>query len=314
MPVQLNRRTFLKAGTLLSAGAFFSNEFFRNMPSYFSGDIFESDNPELFVAEGDDYYSNTMRAIAMMGGMKNFVKKDSVVGLLINSRYNKPGTFVKPDIALAAINMCFAAGAREIISLENVSDSYWNLSSLAKKHSDVIKRIRKAGSNFSRVKIPKGISLKEAEVEKDFLRCDVFINIAIFKQHEGIRITGCLKNLMGLTSYRTNDYFHNGSNSGGGYSDVVFLSQCIADINLVRKADLCIADATEFITSNGPFGPGKVVKAKKVIAGTDIVAIDAFGAKILGYNPEDILPIKMASKHGLGQMDLKKIKIRESRV
>lgn len=110
---------------------------------------------------------------------------------------------------------------------------------------------------------------------------------------------------MGLTSSGTNDIFHNGSHKDGGYADVPFLSQCIADADLIRKPDLCIADATEYITSNGPFGPGNVSKARKV-------AVDAVGAAILRYDPMDILTIRMAHKHGLGEMDLKKVNIRES--
>jgi len=46
------------------------------------------------------------------------------------------------------------------------------------------------------------------------------------------------------------------------------------------------------------------VKSKKIVAGTDIVAVDSMGAVILGYKPEEILPIKLAYVHGLGKMDL----------
>ena len=309
MSTEQNRRTFLKTGILLGAGTFFNNPI-STLLAKTSG-FLVSEKVDLAVVKGDDYYANTLKAVEELGGMEKFVGKNSTVGLLVNSRYNKPGTFVKPEITIAVINMCLAAGAKKIISLENVTDSYWRLSAVSRKYSDAVESIRHAGGNFRKVKIPKAKSLKEAEVEKDFLECDAYINIPIFKQHEGIRITGCLKNLMGLTSHSTNYYFHNGSNSGGGYNDIVFLSQCIADINLIRKPDLCIADATEYITTNGPFGPGNVVKSKKVIAGTDIVAVDSIGAKILGYNHEDVLPISLASKIGLDESDLTKKKIKE---
>ncbi|MGE5680247.1 MAG: DUF362 domain-containing protein [Bacillota bacterium] len=312
MHSKLDRREFIKTGTLLGAGVIFG----RILPGLYSdsSDLFAMDIPEISVIQGDDYFANTIKAVDALGSMKNFVKKNSTVGLLINSRYNKPGTFVKPEIALAVLNMCFSSGAKEIISLENVSNSYWRLSSFSKKYSEIINRIKPAGGNYIKVKIPKGISLKEAEIEKSLLDCDVFINIPIFKQHEGVQATGCLKNLMGLTSSETNKYFHFGSKANDWYADVNFLSQCIADINLIRKPDLCIADATEYITTNGPFGPGNVVKTKKILAGKDPVALDSYGARLLGHNPEDIPPIKMAFKHGLGQIDLSKVKIQEIKV
>ena len=53
------------------------------------------------------------------------------------------------------------------------------------------------------------------------------------------------------------------------------------------------------------------VLSKKIVAGTDIVAVDSMGAKILGHNPEDILPISLAHKQGLGEIDLSKVKIKE---
>lgn len=61
----------------------------------------------------------------------------------------------------------------------------------------------------------------------------------------GVRFAGTLKNMMGLFPFSTNGLFHLGKMS--------HLSQCIADLNLVRQPDLCISDATEFLTGNGPW-------------------------------------------------------------
>lgn len=310
MSTDRSRRAFLKAGVLIGAGVFLGRTGSGLLAK--TSRFLISEAPDVCIVHGDDYYASTVKAVNSLGGMKRFVDKGSTVGLLVNSRYNKPGTYVKPDIVMAALDMFVAAGAKKIVSLENVSASYWRLNSFWEDHSEVIDAIEHAGNDYKKVGIPSGVSLKEAEVESALLECDAFVNIPIFKQHEGVEITGCLKNLMGLTSRNTNTYFHNGSGKSGWYADVPFLSQCIADVNLIRKPDLCIADATEFITSNGPFGPGNVVKAKKIVAGTDIVAVDAVGAQILGHVPADILPIKLAHKHGLGEMDLNKVDFRES--
>jgi len=305
MSSQFNRRSFLKTSALITAGSFIGSSLAK------ATNFFVPESIDLSVVKGDDYYSNTIKAVNALGGMKNVASKGSTVGLLVNSRYNKPGTFVKPEITIAVLTMLFETGVKKIISLERVTSSYWQLSPFSKNHQDKIKEIEQAEENFVDVPIRGAISLKKAEVIKDFLNCDAFINVAIFKDHEGIRKTGNLKNLMGLTSYSTNRYFHFGSNASDWYSDVTFLSQCIADINLLRKPALCVCDATEYITTNGPFGPGEVAKSKKIVAGTDRVAVDAYGAVILGYKPENILPIKKAYEHNFGEMDLKKLKIKE---
>jgi uncharacterized protein (DUF362 family) len=88
------------------------------------------------------------------------------------------------------------------------------------------------------------------------------------------------------------------------------LDQCIADLNTVIHPQLCIVDATEFITTNGPFGPGKLLNPKEVIAGTDRVAIDAYCCSLWGLRGEDIFTIKKAYDLGLGEINLKKVALK----
>jgi uncharacterized protein (DUF362 family) len=51
-----------------------------------------------------------------------------------------------------------------------------------------------------------------------------------------------------------------------------------------------------------------------IAAGTDIVALDAFGAELLGRNPSEIGTIAEAAKRGLGQIDYRKIRLEESSI
>ena len=93
--------------------------------------------------------------------------------------------------------------------------------------------------------------------------------------------------------------------------DMKHLDQCIADLNTIIHSELCIIDATEFVITNGPNGPGELLKPQKVIAGTDPVAIDSYCSNLFGYNQKDIYAIIKAYEHGVGEMDLKKINIKE---
>ena len=158
--------------------------------------------------------------------------------------------------------------------------------------------------------IPGGLVLKDARITKDLWECDVFINISITKHHEGVRYSGALKNMMGLCPFTTNSYFHWGTLKLGWYADVDHLSQCIADLNLIKKPDLCISDATSFITENGPYGPGRLGGAETVVASMNRVSLDAFCCRFLGLQPEDVLMIRKASLHGLGEMNLDRIIIK----
>ena len=268
---------------------------------------------DISVVNGKDYYANTVKAVEQLGGMGKFVWNKSTIGLLINSPWNKPGTYTNPDVALAVLKMCLDAGAKEVYTIEDASSSYWKRSKLFGQFEKEIGAI-KSNTDKTKVEIPNGKSLKEAQLSKVVLNCDVLINIPIVKNHKGTQFTANLKNMMGACAGSTNRFFHQGSGKSGMFSyydDVEFLSQCIADVNLIRKPDLCVVDATEFVTNNGPGGPGEIAKAYKVVAGTNAVSVDAYCTTLLDLNPADVQMVKFASDHGLGEINLKKLSIKE---
>lgn len=303
----MNRREFIRQSAVIGASSVIGvSSLFGNT----ANSLFHNEKIDIAAVQGDDYFNNTIKAVDLLGGMKKFVTKQSKVGLIINSPWRNHGTYTNPTIALAVLKMCLGTEAKEIISVEGASQAYWERSDLAKRFSEQIQGLKSPGE-YVKVDIPKGKKLKEAEMTKTLLECDVLIDLPISKDHLGTRFTGSMKNLMGATYGTTNRFFHFGSGAKQVYDDVEHLSQCIADLNLVRNPDLCISDATEFITTNGPAGPGEMAKPKKVVAGTDRVAVDAYTSTLLGRQPQNILMIKMAYEHGLGEMDLSKLQLKE---
>lgn len=286
----ITRRDFLKAsGFVLAAGGLTDRLIAADLSS----------SPDLVAVEGLNYYDCTTKAVEALGGIRKFVSNGARVGLLVNSVFDKPGTFVKPQIALALVAMCYEAGAREIVSLEDVSGAYWRRATLSKEHAEMVQTIRGPKGKIA-ADIKGGVRLTSVEVTRDLLDCDVYINVPVYKDHEGTKFTGSLKNLMGATSGSTNRSWHRGGLLGGYYDDIPHLSECIAEGNLVRTPALCVGDATEVIVTNGPSGPGKLLTPHVVVAGTDPVATDAFGATLLGLDPRKILMLQSASKIGIG--------------
>jgi uncharacterized protein (DUF362 family) len=309
MAQHISRRSFLRysalAGTAALTAEAFSGMLTRTVGA--AGPVVD-----LAVVSGSNYYDTTVRAVELMGGMKRFVPRGARVGLLVNSRYTKPGTFVKPQITLAVITMCREAGAAQIISLEDTSPRYWRGATLTREHKQFIAEIRSPRAHRT-VLIPAGINIRKADVVPDLLDCDVYINMPIFKDHQGIRFTGTLKNLMGAVSDRSNQTFHQGSDPDGDRDEYSFLSQSIADANTLRTPTLTVGDATEVLVQGGPFGPGPVRNFHTVVASTDPVALDACGAEILGVRPEDVLTLRRAQEHRIGSMNFNALTVvRES--
>ena len=315
MATKINRRSFIKGSTAIGVSSFLFGRALK------SGRTFAQEIPaveterRISIAQGDDYYTNAVKAVEQFGGIGRFVPKGAKVALLPNAQRNNPGTFTKPEIVRAVIKMCRDTGASEVNVISYLQLDRWKAAGLEQAIIEsggklVLTDLRDE-TQFKTVSIPKGIALKEAKIMAEYFKYDVFINLPITKDHLGNRFTGTLKNMMGLNFYQSNRTFHTGLFESKP-DDIDHLDQCIADLNTVIKPHLCIVDATEFITTNGPFGPGDIIKPKKVICGTDRVAIDSYCCALWGLKPQEIVMITKAAEHGLGEMDLSKIKLIEA--
>jgi len=259
-----------------------------------------------------DPFKLTMKAVDLLGGMEKFVKAGKKVCILPNAQKNNPGVFTNPEVVRAVVKMCKQAGAKEVNCLSWLKMQSWESTGLAKVLKEEGANLKlvdmKSEGLYKKVPVDKGVKLKEALIMKAFYDNDVFITIPICKDHAGNRFTGTLKNMMGLNMQASNMFFHTGRFKN---DDIEHLDQCIADLNTILKPDLCIVDATRFIITKGPFGPGKLHEPRKVVAGTDRVAIDAYCATLWDLNPEEIIMIDKANKHKLGEIDFRKKMIRE---
>ncbi len=263
---------------------------------------------DLAVVNGSDAFAATLRAVAELGGIGRFVKPGAKVGLLINAPnwWRKPGSFTRPDVTLAVLQLCREAGAAEITYVIDPASDYWSRTPCAAQHPELLALGRKNPGDWADIEIPRGVALKKAKVNRTALDCDVLINLPIAKHHAGTGFTGCLKNFMGACHRSTNQFFHEGPGAKSEYEDIAFLSQCIADVNLVRRPDLHVVDGTEFLLTNGPAGPGELKRADQVVAGTDPVATDAYACTLLGLTAEKVAMIGLAARHDLGDPDLAK--------
>lgn len=308
---KLSRRSFLKKTAAAGAVTLAGEKAIRSLwgrPALLQA----AGLSDIAAVKGRDYSAGTRLAVEKVGGIQVFVRAGDRVGLLVNSPFKNFGASVNPDITVAVIKLCAEAGAREIRYLKDPHKGYWGRSDAAAKHSEELKLVKYESGNRREIEIAGAVKLKDAKVTEDLFDCDTFINVSIAKHHKGVHFSGSLKNMMGLCPFSTNSYFHFGGElEFGFYGDVDHLSQCIADLNLVRKPDLCIADATVVITENGPYGPGSLFKPQRVVAATNAVSMDAYCCRLLGHQPVDILAIPKAAKHNLGSMDLDQLRISE---
>jgi len=308
----MTRRRFIKAGAAVGATVSMGGGLFGGRRAAASSEA--SPAIGLAAVTSPDGFANTIAAVAAVGGMTRFVARGSSVVINANTAFKHRGSIVDPGVLLATFKLCADAGAKEIWLIKGAQDDFWKRCDRAADFPGLIDSVKVSTREMKVVEITGGVALKQAHIDRRLLEADHYLDVTVAKHHKGCEFTGALKNTMGACPHDpTCRFFHVGNNPGSEdwYPDLNHLSQCVADLNLVRRPDLCIVDAGEILTTNGPFGPGKLANPQAVVASADMVAVDAYGVRYLGREPGAIPMIAMAEKHGLGSADLARIGVRE---
>jgi uncharacterized protein (DUF362 family) len=241
----------------------------------------------------------TRAAVDALGGMGRFVSKGQKVWIKPNigwDRRPEQAACTNPDVVATIVQMCFQAGAGKVF----VSDNPCVTPEKSFARSGIQAAAQKAGAEcyymddrkFRRMAIKGSKILKEWPVYSEIVESDRLINIGIVKHHSMSKAALGMKNLMGAAG-GARDRFHQN------------IGQSLVDIAAFLKPQLVVLDAVRILTANGPTG-GNLADVKRkdtVIAGVDQVAVDAFGATVLGLKPSDIACCVEGQARGLGTMN-----------
>ncbi|MDR1835124.1 MAG: DUF362 domain-containing protein, partial [Fusobacteriaceae bacterium] len=150
------------------------------------------------------------------------------------------------------------------------------------------------------LKVPgKGKVFDEMKTWELVEKADVLISVPVLKTHDQTEVTLGMKNMKGLISDAHKKDFHR----YGVVEGVVDM------LTTFKPVVLTVIDGTVGQEGLGPIF-GTPVPMDLIVASKDIVAADAVGGKIIGYDPKDVPITVAAAARGLGEMDLEKIEIR----
>jgi len=240
----------------------------------------------------------TREAMAALGGMERFVGKDDVVWIKPNIGWNRApelAACTNPDVVAELAALCLAAGAKRV----KVGDHPCHKAEQTYRTSGIQAAAEAAGaevvfldrSRFREVDLG-GKRLEKWALYPEIIEADLVINVPVAKHHGLARATLAMKNYMGIIGGRRNAWHQD-------------LAQCLVDITAYMKPRLCVLDAVRVLTAHGPIGgnPADVKRLDTVAAATDIVALDALGAELLGHRAADIASVRAAEAAGLGTAD-----------
>jgi uncharacterized protein (DUF362 family) len=261
---------------------------------------------EMAIVRGPDAAANVRRAVEAVGGMGRFVKRGERVVIKPNIGWNRlpeQAANTNPEVVAEVVRLVAAAGAGKIW----VTDVSVNTAEQCFARSGIEKAARAAGAIVVR---PEATAFREVDVAGKLLRtgdvlypfvdADRVINVPVVKQHSLSGATMALKNWYGVLGGQRVKLHQN-----------IHLS--IVDLAAMIKPTLTIMDATRILLANGPTG-GSLADVKQmdtIAVGTDEVALDAFGAGLLGLSPGDLGFIIEGMKAGLGTSDWRSLKTEE---
>jgi len=122
------------------------------------------------------------------------------------------------------------------------------------------------------------------------LSCDLIVSMPKMKTHHWVGVTLSMKNLFGLVPGAVYGWPKNVLHWAG-------IDECIADLHSAFPKHFCLVDGIVGMEGNGPIqGTSKPVGV--IVAGSDMVAVDATCCRIMQIDPARIRYLQLARERG----------------
>lgn len=259
---------------------------------------------KMSIVRGQDRAGALRLALKSLGGAETFIQKGDRVLLKVNAAFATPAMLsatTHPAIITEMTALCYQAGAASVLVTDNpINDpaSCFNLTGIAEAARSAGATVRlPRGELFKTLTVPHAKLIRNWPVLYEPLTgVTKVIGMAPVKDHHRSGASMTMKNWYGLLGGRRN-IFHQDVNT------------IIMELAMMIKPSLVILDGTVSMMTNGPTG-GSLSDLKQtntMIAGTDQVAVDAFGATLLDRIPSDLPYIGMAEEAGIGTADYRSL-------
>jgi len=283
-------------------------------------------------------------ALEGIGGMHRIVSRGDLVVIkpnLVNATAGRwVGRTTNTRVTEAVIKAVIDCGGRAVVAEGTAEMAYGTTAGFAEQ-TGLLEVCRKCGVEFVdlnndepvAVRVPNPILWSEIHLARRAVECTRFISVPVMKAHRGAGVTLGMKNLIGITSakvYGIGSYYTRGKlhsmerrlwdqQFGGdmiGENEIVDgapLGATIADLVSARPIDLVVVDGTFGEERNSPEGDLVDIKERcgsyLIMAGTDVVAVDAIGAHIMRQMPERLQKLRFATAKGIGTSDVGRIAV-----
>ncbi len=278
-------------------------------------------------------------ALEHHGGMKAIVPNGSTVLIKPNFTCALPpetGAASDPKIAAVLARLALEAGALKVIVADGIGAGHVTIKDV--RGLNEISEIREVAiidlnDEITRtVYVPDPLVVDRFDIPRVVLECDVLINLSKLKVHPLAVFSLAMKNMIGVLPGRSysdpeeakrqrlntpiipgggKKIFHELARDGGPR----LMQDAIVDLNTVVRSDLTVIDGIYGMEGKGAPVNGTPVKMDLLIVGTDIVAVEAVGASVMGFDPESVPYFQHAVEKGVGhEYKIRNIDIRGAKL
>jgi uncharacterized protein (DUF362 family) len=252
------------------------------------------------IVHGSDRAVTVREAVAAIGGIHDYIQPGDRVVVKVNAAFGTPAMLsatTHPQLVREVTRLCMEAGAASVVVLDNpINDPV-----SAFERSGIGPAARQAGARvvlpvdglFAPVILDVGRSPQPWPMLLGPLAtADKLIAISPVKDHFRSGASLTMKGWLGLL--------------GGERSRLhQEIHRVVAELARLVRPTFVVLDGTRTMARNGPTGGSlaDLESTDTMIVGTDQVAVDAFGASLLGRPARDLPFLALAEAAGAGVVD-----------
>ncbi|MDH5448081.1 MAG: DUF362 domain-containing protein [Candidatus Bathyarchaeota archaeon] len=265
---------------------------------------------EVALVKGPREPKTVYEAVELVGGLEEIAEDYSRALIKVNfisTKTYETGVTTDPIVveglihkALEVFDQVFVVESDASMTNANKACEITGVKEVCDKNEVVFLNLRREKDRV-KLLIPNAETLKEIKVPRIVVDSAV-INAAKLKTHSVTGVSLGMKNIFGLLPEKMKFKYH-----------LKNMNKVVVDINAVLQPEFTIIDGFYALEGPGPTS-GTPVKMNLLIAGKDVVAVDATACRVIGINPTEIYHIKRAYEKGFGEMDEAKISVVGSRI
>jgi uncharacterized protein (DUF362 family) len=253
----------------------------------------------------DQVAAAVRRAVSLAGGLADLIRPGMLVivkpNLVAPPSSADAGACTSPLVCQAVADLVRELGARPVIAESSARGADTEAAFRVMGYEEFRRQgyavVDLKQDKTVRLRIADGRVLEEITTFELVTRADAIISLPVLKTHDQGQVTLALKNLKGLVTDAEKRRIH----LEGMFEGTV---------DLVSQFKPIFAVVDGMIGQEG-MGPlmGLPVELGLVIAGRDLVAVDATAGRIMGFEAEEVPITKAAAARGLGTLDEQQIEV-----